>query len=114
MPHDPRKLLADITQAGALIQHFTLGLDLPAYTKDDLVRAAVERKFTVIGEAVSQLLLTDAALAAQITNYRKIIDFRNALIHGYSSVNDQIVWEAVQIHLPVLLQEINQLQSKIP
>lgn len=114
MPHDPRKLLTDITQAGVLIQQFTKGLNLAAYARDDLIRAAVERKFTVIGEAVNQFLLTDAALAAQITNYRKIIDFRNALIHGYSSVNDQIVWEAVQIHLPVLLQEISQLHAKLP
>lgn len=112
MPHDAKKLLQDMNQAGASIQQFTRNLDFAAYAKDDVIRAAVERKFTVIGEAVNQLLLTDAAVAAQITNYRRIIGFRNALIHGYSSVNDQIVWEAVQNHLPLLLQEVTDLLAK--
>ena len=112
MPHDPKKLLEDVRLAGSFIQSVTRGIDFTAYCGNEMVCAAVERKFTIVGEAINRLLLTDAGLAAQITNYRRIIDFRNALIPGYSSVNDQVVWDAVQNHLPLLMQEITLLQSK--
>jgi uncharacterized protein with HEPN domain len=46
------------------------------------VRAAVERKFEVVGEALGQLARLDPELAARIPDYRRIIAFRNILIHG--------------------------------
>lgn len=113
MPHDPRKTLQDVLDAGAFILKLTHGMDWPAYMQNEVVRSAVERKFTIVGEAISRLLLSDAALAAQITNYRKIIDFRNALIHGYSSVDDQVVWDAIHNHLPLLLHEAATIQSSL-
>ncbi len=113
MPHDPKKLFEDVRPAGVFIQNLTQGMDLARYVQEDVIRAAVERKFMIVGEAINRLLFSDAALAAQITNYRKIIDFRNALIHGYSSVDDQIVWDAIQNHVPMLLQEIAQLEAKL-
>jgi uncharacterized protein with HEPN domain len=109
MPHDPTKLLEDIHQAGTSIQTFLLGVDFARYATDELLRSGVERKFTIIGEALSRLLLVDAALTARITDYRRIIDFRNVLIHGYSKVDDQIIWDAAQHYLPVLLSEVTRL-----
>lgn len=114
MPHDAKKLLEDVRLAGAFIQNTTQGMGFAGYSQNEVLRAAVERKFTIIGAAISRLLLADAGVAAQITNYRKIIGFRNALIHGYSSVDDQVVWDAVQAHLPLLMQEITQLQANLP
>jgi uncharacterized protein with HEPN domain len=109
MPHDATKLLEDIQKAGTSIQTFLHGVDFARYTTDELLRAGVERKFTIVGEALSRLLLADAALTARITDYRRIIDFRHVLVHGYSKVDDQIVWDAAQHYLPILLSEVAQL-----
>jgi uncharacterized protein with HEPN domain len=114
MPHDSRKLLEDIQNAGTAIQSFLQGVDLARYATDELLRAGVERKFTIIGEALSRLLLADAALTARITDYRRIIDFRHVLVHGYSKVDDQIVWAAAQHYLPILLAEVAQLGRGLP
>jgi uncharacterized protein with HEPN domain len=43
--------------------------------------------FEIVGEALSQLKKLDAALAARITDHRKIISFRNVLIHAYSQIS---------------------------
>ena len=51
-------------QAAALIAQFTAGLDFDGYAADAMVRAAVEREFEIIGEALSQL----AKLAPEIAN----------------------------------------------
>ncbi len=72
-------------------------------------RAAVEREFEIIGEALTQLAKRDARLVARVSEYRRIIAFRNILIHGYADVDDQLVWHIVESKLPVLAQEIADL-----
>ena len=74
-----------------------------------MLRAAVERQFEIIGEAVSQLARLDEELAARITNYRRVIAFRNILIHGYSDVDDGLVWDVVETNLPLLRHEVERL-----
>jgi uncharacterized protein with HEPN domain len=75
----------------------------------DIQRAAVEREFEVIGEALARLAKLDVALAAQITEHERIIAFRNILIHGYAEVDDRLVWDVVETKLPVLRREIDAL-----
>jgi uncharacterized protein with HEPN domain len=56
MQRESRAYLWDIAQAADSIRVFTEGKDLNTYLSDDLLRAAVERKFGIVGEALSQLL----------------------------------------------------------
>lgn len=67
-----------------------------------MVRAAVERKFEIIGEALAQLARLDPALAARVPEYRRIIAFRNVIIHGYATVDDGEVWRIAMTLLPGL------------
>lgn len=46
---------------------------------------------------------------ARITDYRRIIGFRNVLIHGYSIVNHERVWSTIVDDLPKLLSEVEAL-----
>jgi uncharacterized protein with HEPN domain len=78
------------------------------------LRAAVERWFIVIGEALGRLERIDPEVAHQITDYRKIIGFRNVLVHGYDAIDDQIVWQTIQQYLPVLKGEVDQLLAAVP
>ena len=61
-----------------------------------MLRAAVEREFEIIGEAMAQLAQLDPVLAARISGYQRIIAFRNVLIHGYADVDDRLVWDIVE------------------
>jgi len=49
MPHDAKKLLEDIRQAGTSIQTFLQGVDFASYATNELLRDGVERKFTIVG-----------------------------------------------------------------
>jgi len=40
---------------------------------------------------------------------RKIVDFRNLLVHGYSAVEADRVWDMIQQRLPRLLAEVRAL-----
>ena len=44
-PRDPRAFLWDVREAARAIQSFTAGLDAHGYVGNELVQAAVERKF---------------------------------------------------------------------
>ena len=71
-----------------------------------MLRAAVERKFEIIGEAVAQLAKVDEVVVARISEYQHIIAFRNVLIHGYADVDNRLVWEVLETNLPALEREI--------
>lgn len=55
MPRDARKYLYDIDRAAALIAEFTAGKSLARYRKEPMLRAAVERQFEIVGEALAKL-----------------------------------------------------------
>lgn len=105
MQLEARKYLYDIQQAAELVAQFTAGKAFADYQREPMIRLAVERGFEIIGEALSQLAKLDAALAVRISEYRRIIAFRNILIHGYAEVDDRLVWDVVETKLPVLRQQ---------
>ena len=113
MPPDPRVLLADIDQAGAEIQRFTEGMDGNAYASDTRTQAAVERKFEIIGEALSRMQKTHPELVKRIPRYRRIIDFRNLLIHGYASVMPERVWDYAENQLPHVRRIVQHLLAEL-
>jgi uncharacterized protein with HEPN domain len=104
-----KKYLFDIQQACLLISEFTRGQAFETYQMNAMMRSAVERQFITIGEAMNQILKRKPELEADITAARKVVDFRNVLTHGYTSVSNQVVWDIVQTDLPKLQQEVSQL-----
>ncbi len=105
------KLLEDIRQADEAIARYTQNKSLDDYLSDDQLQASVERKFEIIGEALNKLRQLDVELVETIEDHRKIIAFRNTLIHGYSSVDNRIVWDIVNSHLPRLRKTVHKLLS---
>lgn len=110
---DARTLLADIDRAGALIESFTEGFDEEAYLNDSRTQAAVERKCEIIGEAVNLLQRHHPELADRIPQMRRIIGFRNLLIHGYDIVVPERVWEYVETRLPQLRDIVQTLLAEL-
>ena len=113
MQRDPRAFLWDVREAAQAIQSFTAGLDVTGYVGNELVQAAVERKFEVIGEALNQLAKLDPAMAARIPDVPQIVAFRNQLIHGYATVNPDTVWNIAQNALPGLLSAVQALLDEL-
>ena len=112
MRPEAAKYLHDIQQAVGLLQSFTSGKSLTDYLGDALLRSAVERQFTIIGEAVNALARTDASTVTRISAYRRMIAFRNVLTHRYADVDDKLVWDVVESSLPLLARETSELLSE--
>ena len=103
---ESKTFLEDIRQAVALILDFTRGKTFSNYENDALLRSGVERQFEIIGEALNRLNRVDSATADQISQARRIIGFRNILVHGYDIVENTVVWDIVEKNIPVLHTEI--------
>ncbi len=112
MPRDARVYLDDIRQACRRLTEFTRGRNLNGYCADEMLRAAVERQFEIIGEALSQLLTLHPEYAERIAATREIIAFRNQLAHRYMSVDDSIVWAAVEDDVPILRRQVEALLTE--
>jgi uncharacterized protein with HEPN domain len=104
-----RKLLEDMREAASDVTTFTRNKSLADYLADKQLRWSVERGFEIIGEALSQLNKIEPALASRLSEHRKIISFRNVLIHGYSHISHTRTWDIVQQDLPVLRNEFDAL-----
>ncbi len=99
---EARKYLRDIQVAAERIERFTRGRGFEQYLADEMLRSAVERQFSIIGEALSRLDKDSPDVAAAIPGHGRIIAFRNILIHGYAAVDDRIVWGVIENHLASL------------
>jgi uncharacterized protein with HEPN domain len=109
MQLEVKKLLEDIRQACEGILAFTDGKTFQDYKQDRLLRSGVERQFEIIGEALNRLIKTDPDLANRVSHYKRIISFRNILIHGYDIVEDAVVWDVVVKDLPLLHSQVVKL-----
>ena len=108
-----QKYLFDINEACELLVRFTAGKTLSDYSADPMLRSAVERQFEIIGEALAQLLRLNPNLHSRISDSGRIIAFRNRLIHGYSSVADDVVWGILEANLPSLREEVAALMKEL-
>jgi len=106
MQLEAKKYLYDIAEAAEQIAAFTAGKTFADYEGDAMLRSAVERQFEIVGEALGQLARLHEAIAARMTDYRRVIALRNILVHGYAQVDDRLVWDIVETRLPALRREV--------
>ena len=111
---DPLRIadyLEHVIEAINSIQEYTAGMDLAAYMADRKTRDAVIRNLEVIGEACNKLAKKHPEFAAQHNSipWGFAYEMRNALSHGYFTVDHVIVWQTIQQDLPKLRTQVAEL-----
>jgi uncharacterized protein with HEPN domain/predicted nucleotidyltransferase len=113
MAKNPGTYLHDAAMALAAIARYIAGKNLQDYLRDDLLQAAVERRFEIVAEVLNQLSNRHPSLASKISNLPVIVAFHNILAHEYAAVINSRVWELAQTRAPALLKEIEGLLEEI-
>ena len=88
------EIVWDIQQSGLLIAEITRGISFDEFNENWVVPAAVERHFTIIGEAMARLDEHHPTVATQISEHKTNIGFRIVLVHRYPEIRNQEVWES--------------------
>ncbi len=75
MKDDLFTYLHDIREAGLAIKAFIAGKTFADYRNDDLLRSAVERKFEIVGEALSRIMLKDGLRQNRLTVFLNTLNY---------------------------------------
>jgi len=102
-----RKFLYDVKTACETLDDFITERSLSDYENDGLLRSAVERQLTIVGEALAQSLKIEPLLEESISEIREIIRFRNILVHGYAVIENETVWGILQNDLHPLYKKLH-------
>ncbi len=78
-----------------------------SFLRERMIQDAVIRNFEIIGEAANRL--TPELRATAPLPWKRIIAFRNRLIHAYWGVDLLLVWDVVRTELPSLKSEAERL-----
>src|SRR5665648_822411 len=108
MTEQGKKYLSDILRSIELIEQFTATVNnYNDYSSDLKTQSAVERQLGIIGEAVNKF----DKLFPEITleNARRIVGFRNRLIHSYDAVDSSMIWAIIKRHLDYLKAEVTEI-----
>jgi uncharacterized protein with HEPN domain len=107
MTEQGKKYLSDIIRAIELIEQFSASTtSFKEYLSDLKTQSAIERQLSILGEAVNKFDKLQPELTLE--NARKIVGFRNRLIHTYDAVDPSMIWAIIRKHLPLLKEEVLQ------
>jgi uncharacterized protein with HEPN domain len=65
----------------------------------------------IIGEAVARLSDEFKQTYNRI-NWRQVKDFRNVIVHDYFGIDNNIVWDIIQLNLSDLLNDMSWILQK--
>ena len=99
-----KKRLLDAQRAAGTASGFCQGKTFDQYRKDELLRSGVERQLEILGEALNRALAEEPGLEKRIPEARRIVGIRNRIIHGYDTVDDEIIWNVVSTKLKPLAE----------
>jgi len=114
MPRDPRAYLADMLDAAEFLVQFIHGRSLAEMTSDRGFCLAIERALQNIGEALFQLHRIEPAMAQRITECDRIIGLRHVLVHGYDQVRPTVLWNIIELKLPILIRDVRRELGQQP
>jgi uncharacterized protein with HEPN domain len=100
--------LEDIHDAVRKAQRFVAGMDFDSFAADEKTAYAVVRALEIIGEAAKRIPQNVRDQAPDIP-WRAMAGIRDKLIHDYTSVNLEVVWQTVVIDLPGLAERLDGL-----
>ena len=101
MTQHAKKCLFDVVAAcDAVTSHLAGAVSVQEYARSRLIRSAVEREFMLIGEAVNRFRAEEGN--AVLPDAQQIVRFRNFIAHEYDKVENEVVWNAAQRHVPKL------------
>lgn len=97
--------LWDIADSCRAIMGYVQGATFSDYEQSRMLRRAIERELSIVGEAVSQSTRHFPELEQFLGPVRRIVGFRNRIVHEYAEIDSEIVWAIVQKEVPRLLKQ---------
>ena len=108
MPRDYKVYLEDIIEAIAKIERYMANLSFEEFSRKEIVIDATIRNFEIIGEAVKRIPENIKQKYPEV-EWKKIAGLRDILIHEYSAIDLEILWDIIKNKLPEFKKNISKI-----
>jgi uncharacterized protein with HEPN domain len=98
--------LWDALAAARRIVRYVTGVSFSDYLSSDMIRAAVERELTVIGEALNRLSPAARDAHPEIS-LPAIRNLRNRIIHEYENIEQRTIFTIATERIPELIAQLS-------
>jgi uncharacterized protein with HEPN domain len=105
---DRNILLLDILESIKKIKKYTNEMTYDLFIQDDKTIDACVRNFEIIGE-VSSKIDEDFKIEHSEIEWKRMKGLRNRMIHDYSGIDYQVVWDIITEYLDELEYQVEQL-----
>jgi uncharacterized protein with HEPN domain len=109
---DNRAWIQDILASIVNIETYTADLDFDAFTASQQVQHAVLFNIQIIGETANRID-TEFRNSMPSIPWPQMIGMRNVIVHGYFTINLQIVWKTISDELPKLKHQFQEAIAAI-
>lgn len=106
--HDPMVFIHHMLDRAREAIDMTSGRTRADLDRDRMLNLALVRLVEVIGEAASRVQDEFRSRYPEVP-WRQTVGIRNRLIHGYDSVNFDILWTVIQEDLPPLIEQLQRI-----
>jgi uncharacterized protein with HEPN domain len=113
MRNEDRVRVIDMIEAAETAAQFIIGRSRDDLDRDRMLLFAVVRAIEIIGEAASEVSPETRAATPQVP-WRDIVSMRNRLIHGYSTIDPEVVWRTVTEDIPAVVPLLRALIAMNP
>lgn len=100
--------LVNVIEHADQVAGIVADIDEPTFAADSVLHAAVTYHLIVLREAVSRLPREVWNRHPEVA-WRRVVDFRNFVIHGYDAVIWSRVWAAATVSAPELRRHVWQI-----
>lgn len=105
-------LIEEMIDGAEQARSLVAGVDLPALSADRQRRDALLWNFTVLGEAAAQLGEETKARFAEV-EWAQLVPLRNRVIHGYWSIDLEILHTTATHRLPAFVEQLRKVLSEL-
>lgn len=98
MPRD-RESILDMLDAIGLIQQYVQGVTREGFGRSIQLQDAVIRRIEVLGEAAKRVSAETRDNHPEVP-WKNIAGMRDRVIHGYDSIDLNVVWDTIQKDIP--------------
>jgi uncharacterized protein with HEPN domain len=105
--------LDHMIEAIELVRSFTEALEKTDFLADRKTQQAVILNIMVIGEAATKIVAEYPDVVARHADvpWQQMRGMRNRMAHGYFDINLDVVWDTVQVSLPLLEIQLRALKA---
>jgi uncharacterized protein with HEPN domain len=98
--------LGHMLDAARETQQIIAGMSRVKFDQDRTARLALVHLIQTIGEAARRVSHGQQALVP--VPWQQIRGMRNRIVHDYTNINNDILWDTITLHIPPLIAELDQ------